>query len=464
MKFFSTRGAGPVGFIDAVRSPLGEDGGLLLPERWPVVTPREIDMAKTYQALALMIVSKFANIPSKKLEELINRAYTKAAFGTDAIVPITLLRDDVHVVHVSNGPTWSFKDIALRFLAQLLEYLLEELDQRVVIVVATSGDTGSAVINSMRGMKRIKVVVLSPRGGSMSSLQRKQMYGVDEANVLNLAVEGSFDDCQDCAKAALGDPDLKKLGISGANSINFARILAQIVYYFEACKRMNASASRPATFVVPTGNSGNCTAADFARRMGAPIGRIIMATNENNVLHRFCQTAEYVKEEKIDTPSPSMDIQVSSNFERIIFEYFGRDEKLVRHLFGELRSKGSFSLVGHPLFAKFKRDFGSGFLTNDETIQSIRDVRNEHNIDVDPHTAVAFGVLKKLRAEIGDRGPIGIVETALPGKFADTMRLALRRDPDFPPGYEKILAAKEKATTVPADFNAVKEEILRFAA
>lgn len=464
MKYFSTRGAGPVDFKSAVLDPLGEDGGLLLPEYWPIVTPREIDQAKTYQALAMMVMSKMVNLPHASLQGIIDRAYTKAAFGTEAIVPITRIHDDIHLVQVSNGPTWSFKDIALRFLAQLLEYLLEELDQKVVIIVATSGDTGSAVIHSMRGLKRVKVVVLSPRAGSMSFLQRMQMYGVDAENVLNLALMGSFDDCQKCAKLALSDADLKKIGISGANSINLARILAQVVYYFEACKRMNASAERPATFFVPSGNSGNFTAAHFARRSGAPIGRIVIATNANNVLHRFCETGRYVAEAKVDTPSPSMDIQVSSNFERIVFDCFGRDEELVRRVFGELDSTGAFSLADHPSFVLFKREFGSGFLTNDETIESIRDVHDEFDIDVDPHTAVAFGVLKRLRAEGNTRGPIGVVETALPGKFADTMRLALGRDPVFPDGYEQIVASTEKATTIPADYAAVKAEILRFAA
>ncbi len=471
MRYVSTRGAwasSPRPFCEILLEGLAPDGGLAVPQGYPRFSADELERLRPldYRAIAFAVLSRFVDdIPPADLRALVDATYTAQTFGSDEITPLSTLEPGLHLLHVSNGPTLAFKDIALQLLGRLFEYVLARRGRTINILGATSGDTGSSAEHAMLGRAGVQVFMLSPHG-RMSPFQQAQMYALDDPAIHNLAIEGSFDDCQDIVKAVSGDADFKRrYRIGAVNSINWARVAAQVVYYFKGCFAATSAPGEPVQFAVPSGNFGNILAAHVARAMGVPIARLILATNENDVLDEFFRTGRYRPRstaQTVATSSPSMDISKASNFERFVFDVVGRDPDALRGLWDALARDGGFDLAGTPWWPNVQAaGFVSGRSTHADRIATIRDVHARYGVTIDPHTADG---VKVGRDHALPGVPLVCVETALPAKFAATLREALGRDPGRPPAYAGLEDRPQRCEVLPPDAGRVKAFIAAHAA
>jgi threonine synthase len=463
MRYVSTRGGmAPQSFRAILLEGLAPDGGLVVPESYPHFSAAELARLRplAYSRLAAAILSRYADdIPAADLEAIIDRTYTAATFGCEEITPVRTLERNLHLLRTAGGPTLAFKDVALQLLGRLFEYAVAKDGVTLNILGATSGDTGSAAEYALRGKRGVNVFMLSPKG-RMSPFQTAQMYSLTDANIFNLAIEGVFDDCQDLVKAVTGDATFKARHRLGAvNSINWARIAAQIVYYFKGYLAV-AREGEAVDFAVPTGNFGNILAGHVARAMGLPIRHLILATNENDVLDEFFRTGRYRVRSAAETratTSPSMDITKASNFERFVFDLVGRDPGVVRELWLHVAREGGFDLSGTRYERRLAASgFVSGTSTHADRVATIRRVADSHGVIVDPHTADGIKVgLDHRDAAV----PLICVETAQPAKFAATIREALGRDPDRPAAYARLEALPQRFDVLGVDPAAVKAYI-----
>ncbi len=476
MKYVSTRGRAPErSFSDVLLSGLADDGGLYVPAYYPPVTAAELDAWRplSYADLATELISRFvADIPKDKLSELCRAIYTPQIFGNaradsdpSAIAPLRWLGPGFGLLELSNGPTLAFKDIAMQLLGALFAHVLAERNEELNILGATSGDTGSAAEYAMRARPAVRVFMLSPQG-RMSPFQRAQMYSLDDANIVNLAVDGTFDDCQDLVKGVAGDLEFKaRYRIGSVNSINWGRIVAQVVYYFRGYLAATKSSDQKVSFAVPSGNFGNILSGWIARRMGLPIDRLVLATNENDVLDEFFRTGRYrfrSGAETHATSSPSMDISKASNFERYMFDLVGRDPAVVRELWWELDTRSEFHLAGTPYLAAMRASgFASGRSTHSDRLRTIRTVHERYGIVIDPHTADGIRVALEQR---DPAVPMICLETALAAKFSATIVEAIGREPERPAAYSDLESRPQHCEAVPADVAVIKRIIAERAA
>jgi threonine synthase len=461
MKYVSTRGdAAARGFSEILLEGLAPDGGLYLPERYPQVDA--VTLARwrglPYAELAFEILSLYIDdIPAADLRRLCAKTYTPEVFGTREIVPLKALEEGVFLEALSNGPTLAFKDMAMQLLGNLFEYELGRRGQTLNILGATSGDTGSAAEYAMRGKHGVAVFMLSPHG-RMSPFQQAQMFSLQDENIHNLSVEGVFDDCQDIVKAVSNDLAFKRrFRIGTVNSINWARLLAQVVYYFAGWFQATRGEDERVSFAVPSGNFGNVCAGHVARMMGLPIERLVVATNENDVLDEFFRTGRYRvrgSAETHETSSPSMDISKASNFERFVFDLLGRDAARTRALFGAaLAGEGGFALSDAERARIAGFGFVSGSSTHADRLATIRAVDERFGTTIDPHTADGVKVARALRRP-GET--MIVLETALPAKFGATIEEALGRAPELPAALADLLGKPRRCTVVKADVAVVK--------
>jgi threonine synthase len=447
-------------FCDILLEGLAPDGGLYLPASYPHIDDATLTRWRTlpYAELAFEILSLYIDdIPAADLKRLCATTYREAVFGSAAITPLKPLDEGLFLQALSNGPTLAFKDMAMQLLGALFEYELARRGSRLNILGATSGDTGSAAEYAMRGKAGIQVFMLSPHG-RMSPFQQAQMFSLPDANIHNIAVEGVFDDCQDIVKAVSGDLAFKRRHqIGTVNSINWARLLAQVVYYFAGYFQATSSNAQRVSFAVPSGNFGNICAGHVARRMGLPIEQLVLATNENNVLDEFFRTGRYRvrgSDETVETSSPSMDISKASNFERFVFDLLGRDGERTRALFGNaLVQEGGFTLAADEFARIAGFGFVSGRSTHADRLATIADAWQRLGVLIDPHTADG---LKVAREHLQPGTPMLVLETALPAKFAETIRAATGIDPEPPAALRGIEALPRRCTVMAPDVLAVK--------
>ncbi len=471
MRYVSTRGAwddDPQPFCSILLEGLAPDGGLAVPQSYPAFTPVELAALRPlgYRELAFAVLSRFIDdIPAADLKLIIADTYTASVFGSDEITPLVTMAPGLHLLRLANGPTLAFKDIALQLLGHLFEHVLARAGHSINILGATSGDTGSSAEYALRGKRGITVFMLSPKG-RMSPFQQAQMFSLADPNIFNIAVEGTFDDCQDLIKAVANDAAFKaRWKIGAVNSINWARIAAQVVYYFKGYFAATGDNTQRVDFAVPSGNFGNIFAAHVAREMGLPIGRLILATNENDVLDEFVRTGRYrprLAAETHATSSPSMDISKASNFERFIFDVTGRNPTNVRELWSKMAADGGFDLAGTRWWAKAQAaGIVSGRSTHADRLATIREIATRYGIVIDPHTAdgVKVGLERRDPAT-----PLVCVETALPAKFAATIREAIGRDPARPAAWRGLEARPQRSTTLAADPQQLKSFIAEHAA
>jgi len=459
VRYISTRGeAPPLSFVEAMLAGLARDGGLYVPESWPVFAPGQIaELAGLpYPELALEILRPFVDgtIPEGDLARMTREAY--GAFRHPAVVPLVQLGPRTFVLELFHGPTLAFKDLAMQLLARLMDHALRQRGERATVICATSGDTGGAAVEAFRTCAQVDVVVLFPKD-RISDVQRKMMTSVPDPNVHALAVEGTFDDCQAIVKGLFAHASFRdRVRLSAVNSINWARVVAQVVYYFAAALALGAPARKPA-FTVPTGNFGDAFAGYVAARMGLPIDRLVVATNVNDILVRTLKTGTYEVREVIATTSPSMDIQVSSNFERLLFDAYDRDSHAVRALMGSLAQSRRFTIASGAL-AAIRARFSADRADEEETAATIRTLRREADYLLDPHSAVAFAVAEK---EAGDRSvPMVVLSTAHPGKFPEAVARAAGVVPQLPAWLADLADRPERVKVLPADQNAVEHFIL----
>ncbi len=468
MKYISTRGNAPAKtFTEILLGGLAPDGGLYLPEQYPQVTRAELDVWRTlsYADLAYAVLSKFAtDIPAADLKAIVSKTYTAEVYSNGRvdskakdITPLRKLSEGVYLQELSNGPTLAFKDMAMQLLGNLFEYALAKEHAELNILGATSGDTGSAAEYAMRGKRGIRVFMLSPNG-KMSSFQRAQMYSLQDPNIFNIAINGMFDDAQDLVKAVSNDHAFKaKYKIGTVNSINWGRVSAQIVYYFKGYFAATKSNDEQVAFSVPSGNFGNICAGHIARMMGLPIGQLILATNENDVLDEFFRTGVYRPrgtDHTYETSSPSMDISKASNFERFVFDLVGRDGTKVREFWGKVDKGGAFDIKDTAYWlALSKFDIVSGKSTHQDRLKTIREVWQEYGVMIDTHTADGLKVgLEQRRPSL----PLICLETALPAKFAETIQEALGRQPERPAALEGIEDLPQRCEVMDADLAKLK--------
>ena len=471
MRYISTRGqSAPQAFCDILLGGLAPDGGLYLPESYPRVTRGELDAWRklSYADLAYEILSRFIDdIPAADLKALVARTYTAEVYchtrnGGDAaqITPLTRLEEGLYTQELSNGPTLAFKDMAMQLLGNLFEYVLDQRGESINILGATSGDTGSAAEYAMRGKHNVKVFMLSPEG-KMSAFQRAQMYSLQDDNIFNIAVRGMFDDAQDIVKAVSNDAAFKaRYKIGAVNSINWARVAAQVVYYFQGYFLATRSNDEQVAFCVPSGNFGNICAGHIARMMGLPIKQLVLATNENDVLDEFFRTGVYRPRNSAETSitsSPSMDISKASNFERFVFDLVGRDPAIVRELWAKVDQGRAFDLSGTVHWQNMpKFAFVSGRSTHKDRIATIRFAQGRYNVMIDTHTADGL----KVALEHRQPGiPMIVLETAQPAKFEETIREALGAEPVRPADLAGIENLPQCVVVMEPDVEAVKRYI-----
>jgi len=470
MRYSSTRGAPEQRrFCDILLEGLAPDGGLYLPVTYPHISAQKLEQwrvvyaQKGYAQLAFEILSLFIDdIPPADLLALCQKTYTAEVFGTPEITPLRPLEPGVFVLALSNGPTLAFKDMAMQLLGHLFEYELARRGEELNILGATSGDTGSAAEYAMRGKKGVRVFMTSPHG-RMSPFQQAQMFSLQDPNIHNIAIQGVFDDCQDLVKAVSGDHDFKRrYRIGTVNSINWARLLAQVVYYFAGYFQATDPAGQRVSFTVPSGNFGNVCAGHVARSMGLPIDQLVVATNENDVLDVFFKTGVYQvrsSEQTHETSSPSMDISKASNFERFVHDLLQGDSTRVRALFQDALSKaGRFDLSSDPLFplAQSKHGFVSGRSTHADRLRTIQDTHHRFDQIIDTHTADG---LKVAREHLRPGVPMVVLETALPIKFADTIVEALGHAPPYPLAFADLPDRPQRVRVMAADVHLVKTYI-----
>lgn len=454
MGFISTRGAAPaLDFPGTVLAGLAADGGLYVPERWPRWTNAEIAAlaGAPFETVAARVVDAFADgaPDAATTERLVGEAM--ATFEHAARTPLVQIGPNTFLLELFHGPTLAFKDVAMQFLARLLDHLLTEAGRRATVIAATSGDTGAAAADAFRGRAAIDMVILYPKG-RVSEVQRRQMTTIPDANVHTLAIEGTFDDCQRIVKALFADPAFREdTGLTGVNSINLARIVAQVSYYFVAALALGAP-HRPVAFSVPTGNFGDILAGDVARRMGLPAGPLVIATNENDILSRTLASGVYRTGAVRPTSSPSMDIQVASNFERLLFELVGRDATAVREMMDALAANGGFALPV-PALAALRRDFRAARIDEAETAETIRRVHAETGEVIDPHTAVGVAAARSVDVPAGV--PMVVLSTAHPAKFPDAVESAAGVRPALPERLADLMERTERMSELPADTDAV---------
>ncbi|MDD2720237.1 MAG: threonine synthase [Gallionella sp.] len=474
MKYISTRGNSPAKtFTEILLGGLAPDGGLYLPEEYPQVTRDELDAWRdlSYADLAFAVLSKFAtDIPADDLKAILDKTYTAEVYNKgradsdfSQITPLRTLTPGVHLLELSNGPTLAFKDMAMQLLGNLFEYALAKQHQELNILGATSGDTGSAAEYAMRGKQGIRVFMLSPNG-KMSAFQRAQMYSLQDPNIYNIAINGMFDDAQDMVKAVSNDHAYKAAHkIGTVNSINWGRVSAQIVYYFKGYFAATESNDEQVAFSVPSGNFGNICAGHIARMMGLPIGQLILATNENDVLDEFFRTGVYRPRgtaHTYQTSSPSMDISKASNFERFIFDLVGRDGAKVREFWANVdRAAGNADVAAFDIKGTAYWDnlpgfcFASGKSTHLDRLKTIRELWEEYGVMVDTHTADGLKVgLEQRRPGL----PLVCLETALPAKFAETIQEALGREPERPASTVGLEDLPQRVTVMDADVAVLK--------
>jgi threonine synthase len=456
MKYISTRGnIKPIPFKDAVMMGLATDGGLLLPQSIPLLSPEILDSWQTlpYRELAFRIISLFADdIPEDDLRRLINRSYD--SFDNREITPV-VRENGVYILELFHGPTLAFKDVALQLLGNLFEYLLKERGERMNIVGATSGDTGSAAIYGVRGKEKINIFILHPHLKT-SPIQARQMTTVLDANVHNIAVNGTFDDCQNIVKALFNDlPFKEKFALGAVNSINWARVLAQVVYYYYAWFRVTEAGGADIVFSVPTGNFGDIFAGYVAKKMGLPIKKLLLATNENNILTRFINGGDYSLGNVVQTISPSMDIQVASNFERYLYYLFNEDPTQIHGAFTAFAANGRMTFTDAEM-ARVRDEFISTTVTEQQTLATIADFREKTGYLLDPHTAV--GVCAALHCT-GKRETPVCLATAHPAKFGDAVEKATGIAPPYPEALTGIEKLPTRCAVLDADQTAIREFI-----
>ena len=473
MRYLSTRGGmSPQTFSQILFGGLAADGGLFMPERYPQISRAELDRWRglSYADLAFEVLSRFAyDIPAADLRDIVRRTYTPEIFcnssgGSQNITPLKTLEPGLHLLGLSNGPTLAFKDIAMQLLGNLFEYALDKNGEQLNILGATSGDTGSSAEYAMRGKHNIRVFMLSPHG-KMSRFQTAQMFSLQDPNIFNIAVRGVFDDCQDIVKAVSNDASFKqKYKIGTVNSINWARVSAQIVYYFKGYFAATQSNDEQVSFAVPSGNFGNICAGHVARMMGLPIGQLILATNENDVLDEFFTKGCYRPRstaETLQTSSPSMDISKASNFERFIFDLTGRDAEKVKALWNKVDKGEGFDasdLGGNTALTAKIRELGfvSGSSNHAARLDTIRSTYQKYGVLIDTHTADGLKVgLEKRDQSV----PLICMETALPVKFAETIVEAIGHEPPRPAGFENIENLPQRFKVMDADAAAIKKFI-----
>jgi threonine synthase len=462
----------PLPFTRILLGGLAPDGGLVVPEEIPQVDEARLQnwRGQSYAGLAFSILSLYCDdIPADDLRAMIDRTYTPEIFGSADITPLTMLeegdrgeggRGPLYLQHLSNGPTLAFKDLAMQLLGQLFEYVLLKEDRWLNVLGATSGDTGSAAEYAIRGKRNMRVFMLSP-DGRMSRFQRAQMYSLPDPNIFNIAIDGVFDDCQDLVKAVSEDLAFKeRRAIGTVNSINWARVVAQVVYYFKGYFAATSSNEQKVSFAVPTGNFGNVLAAHIARLMGLPVAKLVVATNENDVLDEFFRTGLYrvrSSSQTHETSSPSMDISKASNFERFVFDLLDRDGDRVASLWQMVRAHGEFDLGGTREFHRAASwGFRSGSSTHAGRIATIRHWRDTAGLVVDTHTADGLAVAQQYR-EPGV--PMICMETAQPAKFAEAIREAIGEEPLPPPAYRGLESMVQRYTLMPADLRMLKRFI-----
>lgn len=451
MHYISTRGGAPeASFTDVLLAALARDGGLYVPKAWPRFTPAEIAAfkGKPYADVAFAVIQPFVGgaIPDADLARMIREAY--ATFDAAEVAPLRKLRDGEYFLELFHGPTLAFKDVAMQLLARLMDHALAAKNDRVTIVGATSGDTGGAAVEAFRGRDRADLVILFPNG-RVSDVQRLMMTTPTEPNIHAVAIEGTFDDCQAIVKSLFNDHDFRdRMKLSGVNSINFARIVAQIVYYFTAAAALGAPEQK-ISFVVPTGNFGDIFAGYVARQMGLPIERLVIATNVNDILARTLASGRYEIRGVVATDSPAMDIQVSSNFERLLFDAYGRDADAVRKIMSELTA-GGFAIAPEPL-AAIRAVFDAGRADEAETLATIGAVYRESGYLLDPHSAVGVAVARKHKV----KPPYVMLGTAHPAKFPDAVAKAAGVRPALPARLSDLMSRKERFDVLPADVQAV---------
>ncbi len=466
MRYLSTRGdTTSRKFCDILLEGLAPDGGLYLPDHYPQVTPAMLDAwrALPYADLAFEVLSLYVDdIPAVDLKAICRKTYTQEVFGTTAIVPLRPLEKGLYLEALSNGPTLAFKDMAMQLLGNLFEYELARRGEELNILGATSGDTGSAAEYAMRGKRGVRVFMTSPQG-RMSPFQQAQMFSLQDANIHNIAVEGVFDDCQDIVKAVSNDLEFKRqYKIGTVNSINWARLMAQVVYYFAGYFQATKSSFEKVSFTVPSGNFGNVCAGHVARMMGLPIDKLVVATNENDVLDEFFRTGIYrvrTSSDTHETSSPSMDISKASNFERFVFDLLGRDGAQTKAFFhDQINAKGRFDLSANEAFKSAAKTYGflSGKSTHANRLATIQSVYAQFNDIIDTHTADG---VKVAREHMQPGVPMIVLETALPIKFAETIEEALGRLPPRPPQFDGIEALPKRVKLMSPDAAQIKAYI-----
>jgi len=455
MRYVSTRGEAPaLAFSDAVLAGLARDGGLYLPEVWPKLSPETMAgfAGRPFHEVATAVIKPFVGgeITDGELAAMAEEAY--AGFAHPAVTPLVQIGRNTFVLELFHGPTLAFKDVAMRLLARLMDHILAKRGARATIVGATSGDTGGAAIDAFRSSRRVDVVILYPHD-RVSDVQRRMMTTPTEANVHAVAIDGDFDDCQALVKAMFNHHAFRdRVALSGVNSINWGRIVAQATYYFVAAAALG-SPSRPVSFVVPTGNFGDVFAGWAARRMGLPIERLVVATNENDILARAHADGRYEMQGVHATTSPSMDIQISSNFERCLFEASGRDAGLIRRQMAGLAQSKGFALEPAQL-GVLRSELDAARAGEDEIAAAIRRVKADSGYLMDPHTACAEVARAKLLPEGGT--PVVLLATAHPAKFPDAMEAITGERPALPAGLDGLLAAPERIASLPNDLAAVE--------
>ncbi|KKX28424.1 threonine synthase [Rhizobiaceae bacterium LC148] len=457
MDYISTRGEAPaLGFRDALLAGLARDGGLYVPREWPALTKREIRAlrGKPYQDVAFEILKHFVGdeIPADKLKAMIDEAY--ATFRHPAVVPLVQTGSNDFVLELFHGTTLAFKDVAMQLLARLMDYVLAERGERATIVGATSGDTGGAAIDAFAGRDRTDIFILFPHG-KVSPVQQRQMTTSNATNVHALAVRGNFDDCQNLVKEMFNDTAFRdRLKLSGVNSINWARIMAQVVYYFTAAVSLGAP-DRKISFTVPTGNFGDIFAGYVAKKMGLPIDRLVIATNDNDILARTLKSGRYEMKGVKATTSPSMDIQISSNFERLLFEAYGRDASSIRSAMAGLKQSGAFE-IQPPALKAIKREFRAGRATERQVAATIRETLEATGYLIDPHTATGVFVAKK---NSRPSSPMVTLATAHPAKFPAAVKSACGIDPALPSWLADLMDREERFNVLEPDLKAVEKFI-----
>jgi threonine synthase len=453
LRYVSTRGDAPeLGFEEVLLTGLARDGGLYVPETWPQFSPDDLRAlrSRTYENVALELVATFVGdaIPPPALSVMIGAAY--AGFHHPAVAPLKQLDDNHWLLELFHGPTLAFKDVAMQLLARLMDWALERRKARATIVGATSGDTGGAAIEAFKASRYASIFILHPHG-RVSDVQRRQMTTVDSLSVHNIAVEGNFDDCQALVKALFNDLRFRdEVSLAGVNSINWARIMAQIVYYVTSALSLGAP-DRMVSFTVPTGNFGDIFAGYVAKRMGLPVDRLVIATNVNDILDRTLKTGRYEVRGVEPSSSPSMDIQVSSNFERLLYEAHGRDAGAVRTLMAGLAQSGAFEIAGGPL-ERIRAEFDSARASETDVARTVRETLVTSGELLDPHTAVAYSVARRL----GGASPMVTLATAHPAKFPDAIEQAAGVRPPLPARLSGLLTAPERFKVLPNNLEAVK--------